>query len=229
MVARPPAHRMSSTACSRSPAFRATSTTRAPRPAACFAVTRPIPLEPPVMTITCLSNGMSCSVMMSSLIFTLWKASPMPEGHCQIHRRMGMKESVRRTPARPAICFVPHGGEHYGKQSQATWSSDSSDVDRVAARLVHFGGGLRCVVFVAREFDVCGRRVLERFRGHHRWSAGRGVWFRRLVGDSVRDTGEADRPAAWRQQRNRGSAVYVGVPDANVGPGIHTKRHQLFH
>src|SRR4051812_11147949 len=62
-IARPPWDRISSTACSRSAALRAASTTRAPRAAACFAVTRPIPLDAPVMTIVCSDNGRSGNLM----------------------------------------------------------------------------------------------------------------------------------------------------------------------
>src|SRR5919107_2141634 len=58
-MARPPRERMSSTTRWRSAALRAARTTRAPRLAACRAVTRPMPLDAPVITMTCSDKGRS--------------------------------------------------------------------------------------------------------------------------------------------------------------------------
>src|SRR5690242_16233761 len=62
-MACPPEARMRATACSRSTASRELRTTRAPRPAAISAVASPMPLDAPVITMTCSPTGLRPTLM----------------------------------------------------------------------------------------------------------------------------------------------------------------------
>ena len=67
-AARPACRQMPDVAARRSASFRAASTTQAPRLAARLAVTSPIPLDAPVITMTCSSSGLSVGIIMFSSV-----------------------------------------------------------------------------------------------------------------------------------------------------------------
>jgi hypothetical protein len=60
-----PASLISSAACPIASSLRALNTTRAPCRAAILAVVRPMPLDAPVMTITCSSSGFKYTFIVS--------------------------------------------------------------------------------------------------------------------------------------------------------------------
>ncbi len=91
-VASPPAASISSWIVASASALREASTTRAPARAAMRAVASPMPLEPPVMTITCSPRGLCAWLMESSV----------QDGGIQALTMTGVLRSFGRAAAGPS-------------------------------------------------------------------------------------------------------------------------------
>src|SRR5919199_134338 len=156
-IARPPFALISSAALCSASSLRAASTSAAPRSAAMRAVVRPMPLEAPVMTMTCRSNGFSRTVIVRSSHRCRRSNRGRPARVPRPGTRGGERGSLHRPShgsheaSRPGGPALDRVREHHGRGARARRAREAAfhglglrgphaRVDHLGRHRLHHGG-----------------------------------------------------------------------------------------